>query len=196
MNNNFLPFLFLFAFLDDLGHNAKVMYGFFECRKDLSLSRCHCQRFTSTHLQAQDFLHILKKLVYIISEFTLCQYLTRAPAIQTIYFSKNLSLAHITWEWKKLWIIVARIDSSRMLRIAERISPKTSEALFKPIHYLKAEENQSKHINECTWRTWWIRCPKTILIVMAKWGITNDNTIHYWKWHIIHNKKQIIITSV
>ena len=38
-----------------------------------------------------------------------------------------------------------------MLRIAERISPKTSEALFKPIHYLKAEENQSKHINECTY---------------------------------------------
>ena len=33
----------------------------------------------------------------------------------------------------------------------QRESPKTSEALFKPIHYLKAEENQSKHINECTY---------------------------------------------
>ena len=89
-----------------------------------------------------------KKLVYIIF-----QSIFNPSARHTNYllFEKSLSLAHITWEWKKLWIIVARIDSSRMLRIAERISPKTSEALFKPIHYLKAEENQSKHINECTY---------------------------------------------
>ena len=127
-----------------------------------------------------------KKLVYIIFQFTLCQYLTRAPAIH-IYFSKNLSLAHITRGWKKQWIIVARIDSSRMLRIAERISPKTSEALFKPIHYLKAEENQSKHINECTYSNFvheFIKSQENPLLLKEDIFLASQNAFRH-KVHIL-----------
>ena len=125
-----------------------------------------------------------KKLVYIIF-----QSIFNPSARHTNYllFEKSLSLAHITWEWKKLWIIVARIDSSRMLRIAERISPKTSEALFKPIHYLKAEENQSKHINECTYPNFvheFIKSQENPLLLKEDIFLASQNAFRH-KVHIL-----------